>query len=76
MRNLIHRANLSGRAECGGLGPWRLSISGVGVTCPQCLNGAAIGYAVKCDDCKQTMRYTESVLESYQGGQCEACHAL
>lgn len=76
MATLIHRANLSGCAECGGPGPWRLSLSGVGVTCPQCLKGQAVGYAVTCDDCKQTIRYTDSVLESYHGGQCEACHAL
>jgi hypothetical protein len=30
-------------------------------------------WAVKCDDCKTTMRRTEDVRESYAGGICDGC---
>lgn len=30
-------------------------------------------YAIKCDDCKATIRETTEVRESYQGGRCAAC---
>ena len=30
-------------------------------------------YEVKCDDCKQTIRRTSDVRESYKGGRCDAC---
>lgn len=30
-------------------------------------------YLVKCDECKQTIRETESIRESYEGGRCDAC---
>lgn len=30
-------------------------------------------YAVKCDDCKRTIRLTDSIRESYEGGRCEGC---
>ena len=32
-------------------------------------------YAVKCDECKATIRQTANVVESYQGGTCEKCKA-
>jgi len=30
-------------------------------------------YIVKCDECKKTMRETDNVVESYQGGICKDC---
>ena len=30
-------------------------------------------YLVKCDDCHETLRETDDVRESYQGGRCEEC---
>ncbi len=35
----------------------------------------AAEYAVKCDDCKKTIRTTEEVRESYAGGRCGDCKA-
>lgn len=32
-----------------------------------------MSYQVKCDNCKQTIRETDNVQESYAGGTCEAC---
>lgn len=32
-------------------------------------------YAIKCDECKQTIRETENVRESYAGGTCHACQS-
>jgi hypothetical protein len=32
-------------------------------------------YIVKCDDCKQTIRETDNIHESYEGGRCENCKA-
>jgi len=33
-------------------------------------------YAVKCDDCKATIRQTADVRESYQGGRCDSCRGI
>lgn len=33
-------------------------------------------YAVKCDECKTTIRTTMSERESFAGGRCEKCKAL
>ena len=30
-------------------------------------------YIVKCDTCKKTIRKTNKVVESYQGGLCKEC---
>ena len=30
-------------------------------------------YLVKCDDCKQTLRGTDSMRESAEGGHCDKC---
>jgi hypothetical protein len=30
-------------------------------------------YAVKCDDCKEEIRRTDSLSESAAGGYCETC---
>jgi hypothetical protein len=32
-------------------------------------------YFVKCDECRETMRYTDSMQESAAGGRCEKCRA-
>ena len=32
-------------------------------------------YFVKCDECRETMRFTDSVPESAAGGVCPACRA-
>jgi predicted nucleic acid-binding Zn ribbon protein len=32
-------------------------------------------YFVKCDECRETMRFTDSVRESAEGGRCEKCRA-
>lgn len=32
-------------------------------------------YAVKCDECKKTIRETSDVKESYAGGVCLECEA-
>lgn len=31
-------------------------------------------YSVKCDDCRQDIRRTDSVAESAAGGRCDDCH--
>ena len=33
-------------------------------------------YAVKCDDCKQEIKRTNSVRESAEGWRCQGCEAL
>lgn len=30
-------------------------------------------YLVKCDFCKKTIKTTDNVVESYQGGTCSPC---
>ena len=30
-------------------------------------------YAVHCDDCKTTIKLTDSLRESMEGGRCQAC---
>lgn len=35
----------------------------------------SLPYAIKCDDCKATIRRTSNVQESYQGGTCDRCKA-
>ncbi len=30
-------------------------------------------YAVKCNECRSTVRMTANVRESYQGTQCQGC---
>ena len=32
-------------------------------------------YIVKCDQCKKTIKTTDNVVESYQGGLCKKCRA-
>ena len=32
-------------------------------------------YVVKCDECKNMIRFTDDVTESYRGGTCDACNA-
>lgn len=32
-------------------------------------------YNVKCDVCKKTIKTTDNVVESYQGGMCKKCRA-
>lgn len=34
---------------------------------------AAAAYAVKCDDCRQDIRRTDSIRESAAGGRCDEC---
>lgn len=33
-------------------------------------------YEIKCDDCKATIRLTDSLSESAAGGRCESCRDL
>ena len=30
-------------------------------------------YEVRCDECKKPIKKTDNVVESYQGGTCQAC---
>ena len=33
-------------------------------------------YAVKCDDCKQEIKRTNSMRESAEGGLCQSCETI
>ncbi|HUS50225.1 MAG TPA: hypothetical protein VMZ91_08660 [Candidatus Paceibacterota bacterium] len=33
-------------------------------------------YIVKCDMCKKTIKTTNNVVESYQGGTCSSCRNI
>lgn len=33
-------------------------------------------YAVRCPECRATVRMTENLRESYQGQKCEACKVV
>lgn len=74
MNNLVHRYTLGARFVCGAqIG--RGSTTGIGITCPLCQHdsfGPPV-YMVKCDECKQIMRYTTIIRESYAGGYCQSC---
>lgn len=39
------------------------------------MNSTAPTYAVKCDECKTTVRMTTDIRESYAGTRCESCRA-
>jgi hypothetical protein len=52
-----------------------LAMSKDGWTLGEVTRAAEGRYVVKCDDCKTTIRETDSLVESAAGGSCGCCHA-